>query len=121
MKVLQVNVLVDSGSTGKIVRDIDNVLVEKGIDSVICYGRKNTGNKARTFKFCTEYEAAFQKILNRLGLVTMYGGNYLSTQRLISKIKKEAPDIVISIASTAIASISIGSWTFLPNPGSRRW
>ncbi len=94
MKVLQVNVLVDSGSTGKIVRDIDNVLVEKGIDSVICYGRKNTGNKARTFKFCTEYEAAFQKILNLLGLVTMYGGNYLSTQRLISKIKKEAPDIV---------------------------
>lgn len=94
MKVLQVNVLVDSGSTGKIVRDIDNVLIEKGIDSVICYGRKDTGNKARTFKFCTEYEAAFQKILNRLGLATMYGGNYLSTQRLISKIKKEAPDIV---------------------------
>lgn len=94
MKVLQVNVLVDSGSTGKIVRDIDNVLVERGIDSIICYGRKDTANKKRTFKFCTEYEAALQKILNRLGLVTMYGGNYLSTQRLISKIKKEAPDIV---------------------------
>lgn len=94
MKVLQINVLVDSGSTGKIVRDIDNVLIEKGIDSIICYGRKNTNNKARTYKFCTEAEAAIQKVFNRVGLSLMYGGNYWSTKRLIKRIKTEKPDIV---------------------------
>lgn len=94
MKVLQINVLVDSGSTGKIVRDIDNVLVHNGIDSLICYGRKATDNTSRTYKFCTEAEATIQKVLNRLGLTLMYGGNYFSTRRLIQKIKKEKPDIV---------------------------
>lgn len=94
MRVLQINVVVDSGSTGKIVRDIDNVLVGNGIDSLICYGRGGSCKPDRSYKFCTEAEAATQKVFNRVGLTLMYGGNYLATKRLIRKIRVEKPDIV---------------------------
>ena len=39
MKILQVNCVYKKGSTGKIVEDIHNVLIDNGIESVVCYGR----------------------------------------------------------------------------------
>lgn len=93
MKIIQINVVFSTGSTGKIVHDIDSYIKAKPYDSLVFYGRGKSVHQTGVYKFCTEAEAAVQKIRNRAGAL-MYGGNPLSTKRLIRRIKKESPDIV---------------------------
>lgn len=93
MKVLQVNVVYGQGSTGKIVADVDARLKAEGHRSIVCYGRKDGPSGENIHKFCTEAEAAVQKLANRAGAL-MYGGNALSTHRLIGIIRREKPNVV---------------------------
>lgn len=93
MTILQVNVVFGQGSTGKIVADIDARLKAVGHRSLVCYGRKNGPSADGVYKFCTEAEAAVHKLANRAGAL-MYGGNALSTGRLIDIIRREKPDVV---------------------------
>lgn len=93
MKVLQVNCVYKKGSTGKITYDLHRGLQAKGIESVVCYGRGELVKAPGVYKTCPEW---YSKLNNAWSRVTgiMYGGCYLSTNRLISIIKKEQPDIV---------------------------
>ena len=81
------------GSTGKIVYDIHNSLVNRKIDSVVCYGRGEKFNEPNVYKVCNEYYAKFNNVLSRINGL-LYGGCFFSTLKLISIIKKENPDIV---------------------------
>ncbi|MBE7081633.1 MAG: glycosyltransferase [Clostridiales bacterium] len=93
MKVLQVNCVYNKGSTGKIVADIHNGLIERGIESVVCYGRGEQTTLPNVYKVCGEFYSKLQNLRSRItGL--MYGGCTLSTRRLIKVIEKERPDIV---------------------------
>lgn len=93
MKILQVNCVYNTGSTGKIVADIHQELVQNGVESVVCYGRGKKTNEANICKTCGELYSKANNLRSRItGL--MYGGCYLSTLRLIAIIKKEKPDIV---------------------------
>ncbi|MBQ8907580.1 MAG: glycosyltransferase [Clostridia bacterium] len=93
MKVLQVNVVYNTGSTGKIMCDIHAELVKQGIESVICYGRGKKTQDKNVYKICGELYSKFNNLLSRFtGL--LYGGCYFSTQKLFRIIKKEKPDIV---------------------------
>lgn len=93
MKVLQVNCVYKKGSTGKITYDLHNGLLEEGIESVVCYGRGVLVREPGVYKTCPEW---YSKLNNALSRITgiMYGGCYFSTNKLISIIKKEQPDIV---------------------------
>ncbi len=92
MKVLQINTVFPEGSTGKIVRDLDLIYREQGIESLVVYGHgTKTGNGY--IRLCPKIYTKFQALRSRLTGV-MYGGCYLSTRRLISIIKKEKPDVV---------------------------
>lgn len=93
MKILLINNFSGRGSTGKIVNDLNREYNEQGHVSQICYGRFK-GSENDGFCFCTEFEAHLQSFLCRHGLTLQFGGNYLSTRRLIHYIKQEAPDIV---------------------------
>ena len=58
MKILQINVVYNTGSTGKIMCDIHTELVRDGIESVICYGRGNRTLDNNVYKTCGElYDA----------------------------------------------------------------
>lgn len=93
MKVLHVNNVYNFGSTGKITRDIHLGLLEKGVDSVVYYGRREKANEKNVHKFCGEIYAKANNVISRFtGLP--YGGNFFSTKKLIRAIKKEKPDIV---------------------------
>lgn len=93
MKVLQINCVYKTGSTGKIVHDIHRELQKQGIDSVVCYGRGEKVNEPNVYKTCGELYSKFNNLLSRFtGL--MYGGCFFPTNKLISIIKKEKPDIV---------------------------
>lgn len=95
MKVLQVNCVFRHGSTGKIVDDIHKVLQRRGIDSVVCYGRRNNVKPERKiYKFCKESESYWHHVLALFGISQAYGGNHIPTRRLIKIVEKEKPDIV---------------------------
>ena len=93
MKILQVNVVYKKGSTGKITHDLHKGLLDAGMESIVCYGRGELVNEPGVYKTCPEW---YSKLNNALSRITgiMYGGCYFSTNKLISIIKKEQPDIV---------------------------
>lgn len=93
MKVLQVNCVYKKGSTGKIVADIHTELQKRGIESVVCYGRGKKCGEKNVYKICGELYSKYNHFFSKLtGL--MYGGLFFSTNKLISIIKKEKPDVV---------------------------
>ena len=93
MKVLQVNCVYKKGSTGKITYDLHQGLLASGIESVVCYGRGELVNEPGVYKTCPEW---YSKVNNALSRITgvMYGGCFFSTNKLISIIKRERPDVV---------------------------
>lgn len=96
MKVLQVNCVYKKGSTGKIVADIHKVLLSRGYDSVVCYGRQRgqVAQEDNVYKFCSELEGDIHHFAHRYLGALMYGGCYISTRNLIGIIKREKPDVV---------------------------
>ena len=96
MKVLQVNFVYGYGSTGKTVADIHAGLLKRGIKSIVCYGRRDCllEESQNVYKFCREYESYFYHLLALFGIILPYGGNYLSTKRLLKVVRKEKPDVV---------------------------
>ena len=93
MKILQVNCVYNTGSTGKITYDIHHSLRKQGIESVVYYGRGTKCNEENVHKICGELYGKFQNLKSRVtGL--MYGGCVMSTHRLIRYIRKENPDVV---------------------------
>lgn len=93
MKILQINNVYNVGSTGKIVADIHHELVNKGIDSVVCYGRGEKINKDNVYKVCGELYSKVNNLISRISGL-QYGGCGISTNKLIKRIKSERPDIV---------------------------
>lgn len=93
MRILQVNCVYKTGSTGKITADLHNAFKKKGIESVVCYGRGKRVNEPNVYKTCGELYSKLNNLLSRFTGI-MYGGCFFSTNRLISIIKKEKPDIV---------------------------
>ena len=93
MKIMQINCVYNKGSTGKIMGDIHSVLLENGIEGVICYGRGEKTTDKNVYKTCSELYSKANNLLSRFtGL--MYGGLFFSTSKLISIIKKEKPEVV---------------------------
>ncbi len=93
MKILQVNCVYKNGSTGKIVYDTHTQLLAQGYDSIVCYGRGALVREPNVYKTCGEFYSHINHFwANATGV--MYGGCFFSTNRLISIIKKEKPDIV---------------------------
>ena len=93
MKILQVNCVYNMGSTGKIVKDIHTELLSLGQESIVCYGRMRKTNDEKVIKVCPEFYSKCNNLLSRFTGV-MYGGCFFSTNKLISVIKKENPDVV---------------------------
>lgn len=93
MKVLQVNCVYKKGSTGKITYDLHKELLDAGMESIVCYGRGELVNEPGVYKTCPEW---YSKLNNALSRITgiLYGGCFFSTNKLISMIKQEQPDVV---------------------------
>lgn len=93
MKVLQINCVYQSGSTGKLTHEIHQGLLRRGVESVVVYGRGKRIREEGVYKVCTEGYAKANNLLSRLR-GTMYGGCFLSTRRLIKILEREKPDVV---------------------------
>ena len=93
MKILQVNCLYNEGSTGKIVADIHHAAKDAGIDSLVCYGNGRAWDEEGITKISTLLYGKIQALISRVSGL-MYGGCFLSTNKLIRIIKREKPDVV---------------------------
>lgn len=93
MKVLQVNCVYKKGSTGKIVYDLHEGLKERGVESIVCYGRGEKIDQENVHKTATEFLSKFNNLKSRFtGL--QYNGSFFGTQKLLKIIEVENPDIV---------------------------
>ena len=93
MKILQVNCVYNTGSTGKITADLHRALMQNGIESIVCYGRGKKVKEPFVYKTCGELYSKFNHLISQITGV-MYGGCFFSTNKLIQIIKKEKPDVV---------------------------
>lgn len=93
MRILQVNNVYDRLSTGKIVSDLHREYKKIGIDSYVAYARGPKVQEEGVFKFNDELYAKINKIRAYITGVR-YGGQLLSTFRLVNQIKRINPDIV---------------------------
>lgn len=93
MKVLQINCVYKSGSTGKLVYDIHQGLLQTGIESLVAYGRGLNQEKQFVYKISGEIEAKLHSAFSRLfGVEFAYSP--VATEKIIRLIEKEKPDIV---------------------------
>jgi glycosyltransferase involved in cell wall biosynthesis len=93
MKVAQVNVVFQKGSTGKIVHDLHTMMQENGHESIVCYGRKKIFTQKGVFKISSEIEAKFHALYARISGYG-YSSSYFATRNLIQVLKNEKPDVV---------------------------
>lgn len=93
MKVLQINSVCGVGSTGRIATDIHNILIEKGHESYIAYGRNLSKNCDNTIRIGTEIDnyahLAKTRLLDRHGF-----GSTQATKEFINKVNDIDPDII---------------------------
>lgn len=93
MKIIQLNCVYPTGSTGKIVQILHKHYIDQGNSSIVLYGRNGRMDEASAYKICSEIIAKCNHALSCLTGI-MYGGCWLSTRRIISIIMDEQPDVV---------------------------
>lgn len=93
MKLLQVNNVINSGSTGRIAEGIGEVAMQNGWKSYIAFGRNPRPSKSKTIQLCKSWElypnVLYTRIFDKDGAFSK-----LATRRLISAIEEINPDII---------------------------
>ncbi|MCJ8168341.1 glycosyltransferase [Atopomonas sediminilitoris] len=93
MKVLLVDVNFKNSSTGKIVKDLADMLVGHGHEALVCYGRGPEDQSTIAIRISSLWEVCVHAILTRLtGLTGFF--SYFATRRLIKTIELFSPDVV---------------------------
>lgn len=90
--ILQINITCGYGSTGKIVVDLHNQLIEQGFHSRIAYAAYSSRIK-ESFRIETVFQNYLRRGCNRY-LGRKYVHSSLGTYRLIRKIKRIHPDLI---------------------------
>ena len=91
--LLQINVCVNRGSTGRIAEQIGEAVMSRGWSSYIAYGRGDSHSTSHTIKIGSRLGVALHALLTR---ITDRHGLYsrIATKRLIRQIESIAPDII---------------------------
>ena len=93
MRIMFINSVVDYGSTGRIVRDIANVLKSQGHTVKIAYGRHEKEGAEDAVFIGDQWSTYFHVLMTRLfGNAGLHSKK--STNRLIAEIKEFQPDII---------------------------
>ena len=93
MKVLLINTFYNFESTGKLMHNFRNYLVESGIETMVLFGHGEEDPKNNIIRLSTDLEG---KIHNLLGRLTGMNGCFspLATKKAIKLISEFKPDIV---------------------------
>lgn len=92
-KLLQINVVANSTSTGRIAEEIGNISIKSGWESYIMYGRWAKKSSSHLIKIGNKFSIIIHGMLSFLFDKHGYG-SYIATQKAIKEIKKIKPDII---------------------------
>ena len=93
MKVLQINSVYGRGSTGRIAADIHQLLLDKGHDSYVAYGRYDVEGNDHAIKIGNKRDNYAHILKTRV--FDLHGfGSKNSTQAFIEKMRALDPDII---------------------------
>jgi len=93
MKVLHINCVYPTGSTGKITSELHHALKREGHESIVLYSRGKKVIEPDAIQVCSDFWGKLNHSISRLtGL--MYGGCTIQTQKILRIIKQEKPDLV---------------------------
>ena len=92
-RVLFINSIVGTGSTGRIISGLCHVLKEHGVESLVCYGRGGAPENIDTFRIGSDSDVylhgALSRITDRHGLYSKR-----ATEGLVRRIKAFRPDLI---------------------------
>ena len=93
MTILQINVAINYGSTGKIAEQIGSLVVQRGWDSYIAHGRYINPSRSHSIQVGSRMDWMFHAIMTRLfdrhGLFSTR-----ATRKLVKQIEEINPDII---------------------------
>lgn len=93
MKILQINTVVNSGSTGRIAEEIGLEIINQDHKSYIAYGRRDRLSKSELIKIGNKKDVYLHGI--RTLLFDQHGlGSYNATEILVKEINVIKPDII---------------------------
>lgn len=93
MKLLQINSVVNVGSTGRIAEQIGHAAMNAGWDSYIAYGRNSSGSQSNLIKIGHSLDVMWHGVISRL--FDAHGlGSRIATDKFIKDIEDIRPDIV---------------------------
>jgi len=93
MKVLQINVTVNTGSTGRIAEQIGSVIEDQGHKSFIAHSRKKVQSRSKTIQIGNKVDFYMHAINSRLFDNHGFSSKY-ATKKLVKTIKKIQPDLI---------------------------
>lgn len=95
MKLLQINVTANSGSTGRIAEDIGLLATSNGWESLIAYGRTNNKSKNKVIRIGSDFDIKVHGLLTRVFDNHSFGfSSKWATKKLIKEIDNIKPDII---------------------------
>ncbi|EKB49137.1 glycosyltransferase [Cecembia lonarensis] len=93
MKILQINAVANSGSTGRIAEEIGNVLLAHGHESYIAYGRGNATSASKLIKIGSQMDVylhgAYTLLTDKHGFASKK-----ATENFIKEVEKIKPDLI---------------------------
>jgi len=93
MKVLQINCVYGKGSTGKITKDIHLNLLEKEIDSYVCYGRGELTKDKNVICISSDLASRMRRTISMINGMP-YRFTKWTNAKLEREIQRIQPDIV---------------------------
>lgn len=93
MRILQINTVYPSGSTGKIVKSLHEYALKHGHESFVFYGRGPKLGESSAFKVSGEAEAKLHSLMSRL-FSADFAYSPAATANIIGRIKRMRPDAV---------------------------
>jgi glycosyltransferase involved in cell wall biosynthesis len=92
-KLLQINIVVNFGSTGRIVEELGKVAIGSDWESYIAYGRHERSSKSELIRIGSAYDINLHVLKTRL--FDRHGfGSKRATLELVERIKMVKPDII---------------------------
>lgn len=93
MKIYQINVVCGYGSTGRIVVDLYNAIMENGGECRIAYGRGEAPKNVNALKISNKVDLYFHATMTRLtDKHALFSKS--ATKKLIKDIKRFSPDVI---------------------------
>lgn len=91
--LLQINTVINSGSTGHIAEELGKLVIQNGWESYIAYGRNTRPSFSKIIKIGSKISIYFHVLITRLFDLNGFG-SYFATKKLIKEIDKIKPDII---------------------------